>query len=76
MTLRAGYLLFAVQTLLASTGRRDIHRQVGVADIAVAVAVVATYARGDRPERPSSRQRPSLSPDAVATRRLMFAVSR
>jgi uncharacterized membrane protein YozB (DUF420 family) len=36
------YVLFLVQTLLVRTGRRDIHRRLGVLGAAVSVAVVAS----------------------------------
>lgn len=42
MTLTAWYLLFAAQTLLVLTGRRGLHRQLGMAGVVVAVAVVVT----------------------------------
>jgi hypothetical protein len=42
VTLTTWYLLFAAQTLLVAMGRRGLHRQLGVAGVLVAVAVVAT----------------------------------
>jgi hypothetical protein len=42
ITLSSWYTLFAVQTLLVAAGRRTLHRKLGVAGVAVAVAVVVT----------------------------------